>query len=156
MNYEETEAARNRRTRLEQGYRRLGTRQPQCSRCLESDPAALTGVHPNIVCYECLGHRIEGDHFDGRANSDLVFPIPGNDHRARSALQGDWPVETLRNPEGSPLLRAAAAIRSWLDFLWLIITRALRWVAPALEKLDRLLEDRLGPKWWVTIGFETT
>ncbi|MDP3983693.1 MAG: hypothetical protein Q8Q52_01635 [Acidimicrobiia bacterium] len=152
--YEQTEEARNRRRRREDALRRLGTREPRCSRCLESDPAALTGVHPNIVCHECSGNLVEGDHFEGKANSDLVFRLLGNDHRVRSDLQLDWPVGTLRNPDGSPLLRAAAAIQSWLDFLWIIITRAVGWIPPALEWLDRLLREQVGPEWWKSIGWE--
>lgn len=38
--------------RRERAYRRLGTRTPKCAQCPESDPLALTGTHPDIVCYE--------------------------------------------------------------------------------------------------------
>ena len=57
-------------------------------------------------------------------------------------------METLRNREGSPLRRAAAAVRGWLDVLRLIIDRSAGWVPEVLENLDQGLTTRLGPRWW--------
>ena len=65
---------------------------------------------------------------------------------ARCSTSGRW--ETLRNPDGSPLLRAAAALRGWLDLLWLIMVRAVGWIPVFLEQLDAHLRQRLGERWW--------
>jgi hypothetical protein len=74
--------------------------------------------------------------------------MPGNDHRIVSDNQHDWPLDTLRNPDGSPLLRAAASIRGWLDILRLIIERTVGWVPAFLEALDAWLRESLGERWW--------
>jgi hypothetical protein len=141
-------------------YRALGTRSPRCSvqGCLETDPLALTGAQSNIVCEEHLADRQDNPwtpdhHCSGRANSPVMVPVPANDHAVVSKVQSLWPRETLRNPKGSPLLRAAAAIRGWLEILRLTIDRTVGWVAPALEELDRLLTKRLGEGWWREIGW---
>lgn len=36
-----------------QAYQRLGTQEPQCAQCDETDPHALTGREPNILCSAC-------------------------------------------------------------------------------------------------------
>src|SRR5438270_703003 len=64
-----------------------------------------------------------------------------------------WPQETLRNPDASPLLKAAAALRSWLDVMRLLIERVVGWVPPFLEHLDAWLRDQLGPRWWDDFGW---
>lgn len=152
----EGEAAR----RFEDQLRRLGTRTPRCRKpgCRERDPFALTGVSPDILCYE---HRagaagrswLEAHHVASRANDPLTVTVPGNEHRLLNERQRDWPADTLRNPEGSPLLQAAAILRGWLDVLWLILTRAVGWIPAALECLDRLLGEQLGAGWWETLGW---
>src|SRR5206468_1931546 len=137
-----------------------GTREPRCLNpaCNERDPFALTGAHPHILCYECRAEAqargwTEGHHWLGRQNDqELVDPLPGNEHRRLSEYQLAWPKETLRNPQGSPLLRAAAAIRCWLDVLRLLIERVLVWVPEFLEYLDAWLREQLGPEWWRDIG----
>jgi hypothetical protein len=63
-------------------------------------------------------------------------------------------METLRNPDGSPLLRAAASIRGWLDTLRLIMERTVGWVPAFLEWLDARLRVTIGVQWWVTLGYE--
>jgi hypothetical protein len=146
--------------RREQRLRQLGTRSPRCRGCPETDTFALSGVHPDIVCYECLAIEqgrspIEGHHVSGRANDpDDVIDLPGNDHRPVSAAQLRWPAETLRNPDGSPALRAAAAIRGWLEVLALIMDRTVGWVPRFLEWLDGALRTAIGPAWWTTLGWE--
>ena len=133
----------------------LGTRTPRCrvEGCDETFPLALTGTEPNIVCYEhqALLHGrswLEEHHPLGRHNDPWATTAPGNDHRVLSVLQCEWPWETLRNPDGSPLLRAAAALRGWLDLLWLIMVRGVGWIPVFLEQLDAFLRQRLGERWW--------
>lgn len=140
---------------LEEQLRKLGTRSPVCAvdGCDQTNPFALTGTHPRILCYEHqaeLNNRpwLEAHHPMGRANDPETLLLPGNDHRVLSARQRQWPQETLRNPDGSPLLKAAAALRGWLDVLWLIITVTLGWVPDLLEQLDAWLRAVLGDRWW--------
>ena len=146
--------------RREQRLRQLGTRSPRCHRCGEADPFALSGTGSEIVCYECLAIEqgrpvIEGHHVSGRANDrGDVIDVPGNDHRALSASQLGWPTETLRNRDGSPLLRAAAGIRGWVEVLALILDRSVGWIPGFLEWLDAALRTAIGPAWWTTLGWE--
>jgi hypothetical protein len=138
-------------------YRALGSYSPRCSRpdCAETDPFALTGAAPNIVCHEHLADQ-EGQswtqehHISGQANSPEKVPIPANDHGWISAIQSLWPRETLRNPDASPLLRAAAAVHGVLAVLRWAIDRAAGWVPGELESIDRELERRHGSRWWET------
>jgi hypothetical protein len=154
---------RDRRRRLEDQLRRLGTRNPECSDldCGERDPFALTGSIPDLMCYEHQSQSenrawVEGHHVAAAANDpDTIAPIPGNDHRVLSDLQQDWPADTLRNPNTSPLIRAAAAIRGWLDVLWVILTRSVGWIPAALEQLDVLLTGHVGSGWWRTVGWRS-
>jgi hypothetical protein len=148
--------------RREDRLRALGTRNPRCSAsgCEENDPFALTGADPAILCREHLAKtqgraRIEQHHPGGRHNDPLTVPIPGNDHAALSELQAQWPEETLRNPDQSPLLRIAAILRGWLDILQTVIDRGVRWIPPALEGLDEILTDRFGPRWWEELGWDS-
>lgn len=157
LSYEDEELAERREQRL----RALGTRNPRCAvaGCDEDDPFALTGVHPDIVCREHLADVqgrcwIEQHHPAGRHNDPDTVPIPSNDHGVLSEHQALWPRETLRNPDQSPLLRIAAAIRAWLDILRLIIDRTVGWIPAALEALDEVLRDRHGPRWWETLGWQ--
>jgi hypothetical protein len=110
----------------------------KCS-CGEDRPLALiTGSNP-IICAECK-RRAEGrttfdeHHPASRANSDFTMPIPANDHTAvLSAAQYDWPRQTLKNPEGSPLLAAAGSIRGYADLMQYVTDKLL---IPAAEKLE--------------------
>jgi hypothetical protein len=141
------------RRRVEQAYRRLGTRTPQCQCCAETDPLVLTGIYPDILCYEHARIEkgtspIEHHHPSGRQNDPFTIPIPGNDHRWLNDRQREWPLETLRNPRGDPLLKAAAALRSFLDVLRLLIERVLGWVPPFLEQMSAYLREKLGDRWW--------
>jgi hypothetical protein len=140
----------------EDRYAQLGTRDPSCSvaGCAEMDPFALTGTDPDIVCYE---HRAraagrswrEDHHVCGHHNDSTdVSEIPGNDHRPLSFRQDLWPEATLRNPDGSPLLRAAAALRGWLDVLRHLIERSVGWIPAFLESLEVWLVTQLGAQWW--------
>lgn len=154
MNPDELEELREQR--LEERLHQLGIRNPRCAvpGCGETSPFALSGTHPHLICDE---HRadaagrtwIEGHHVQGKANDPGdVVPTPANDHAEASELQRLWPRTTLRNQDGSPLLRAAAALRGWLDLLRLIIERTVGWIPELLEELDAWLRDQLGPRWW--------
>lgn len=121
--------------------------------CGARDPRCLTRRDSEIVCAECLARRDgrptdEQHHVAGRPNSDLVVPIPANEHRILSDLQEDWPDATRRNPDGSPLLAAAARLRGWLDILTLMIDRTVGQIPEMLEALDAWLRERIGHRWW--------
>ncbi len=124
-----------------------------CATCHEKDPRALVRVGNRVLCYECLAAEqdrspTEDHHPAGAANSPCTVGTPGNDHRVLNDDQHDWPPETLRNPDGSPLLKAAACLRGWLDVLRLIMDRVVGWIPEFLESLDGWLRERLGPCWW--------
>jgi len=119
----------------------------------------MTGTHPNILCYEHASEtkgrsRSEGQHPSGRNNlRDAVMAMPGNDHRFMDEPKRDWPERTLRNPEGSPLLAASAAMRSVHDWCLFIVERLIgRW-PQFLEWLDGQLSERYGVKWWEQFGW---
>lgn len=156
MSQEDLDLGEAMEDRREQRRRALGDVRPRCSEpgCDEVDPLALTGVAPEIFCYEHEAVRknrpwSEGHHLAGRRNDEETVGVPGNDHRILSELQNvRWARDTLRNPDASPLLRAAAALRGWLDVLTLIVTRTAGWVPPFLEQLDAWLREQIGPRWW--------
>lgn len=144
--------------RREAAYERLGTRTPRCRSCNEADPFVLTGTHPDIVCYQCQAVRdgkkpTEDHHLGGRHNYPFTVPIPANDHRRLNDMQNDWPAQTLKNPEGSPLVSIAGLLRGWIDFLVLMV-RKLTKVPAALEDLNIRLTAYIGPAWWLTIGWQ--
>lgn len=145
--------------RREQAYERLGTRTPRCWNCPETDPFALTGTYPNIICYQCRAIRdgkppTEDHHLGGTRNHPFTVPIPANDHRRLNDMQNDHPDRTRQNPEGSPLLAIAAVLRGWLDVLHRIIEGLVGGIPAALECLDAGLTASIGPTWWVTIGWQ--
>jgi hypothetical protein len=141
--------------RLEKRLRALGTRNPRCSypSCAERDPFSLTGAHPELLCREHAADRdgrswTERHHVATQANDPRTVPIPANDHAVLTSYLPDWPRETLRNPDGSPLLRAAATIRGWLDVMRLLLERAVGGIPDFLERLDAYLREELGSRWW--------
>jgi hypothetical protein len=125
-----------------------------CS-CGESRPEALIPGSAPMMCAACQRiangqTTVDQHHFAGRANSPATMPIAVNDHRARlSVAQGDWPKSTITNPDGSPLLAAAACIRGFIDTVFYLIEEGLLWIADMLEKLDALQVKRVGPRWWL-------
>jgi hypothetical protein len=148
-NTDEAEALENRR---EAKRRRLGDLDPACG-CGETDPIKLTGRAPDIQCYECQAAEagrswLEDHHPAGKANHPVTVRIPGNEHRRIDDLKNDWSRETLRNPSGSPLLRAAACLRGWLNVMQVLIDSTLGWIPAFLEALDRWLVNVMGPSWW--------
>ena len=112
----------------------------------------LSGVHPEIYCSEHDAIRngrpwLEAHHPPGQHNDRRTVRLPANYHSVLSELQYRWPRETLRNPDGSPLLRAAALTRGLLDALYLVMLHGL-WVPVLLEQLDEFLRERVGERWW--------
>ena len=95
-------------------------------------------------------------HPFGQANSTVTLEVPVNDHRAQlSVAQYDWPTKTLENPDGSPLLAAAASIRGFIDTVLYLIEKGLHWIADMLEKADAFLVRKFGNKWWTNTPLET-
>lgn len=147
---------------LEKRFAVLGTRTPICTcGCGETNPFALTGTHPNILSYECSSGTdgrttVEGQHVAGRHNRPEIVPLMGNDHRVADSHKITWPQETLRNPTGSPLLKASACIRGWLDLLRVVIDRTVGWVPAMLERLHDWLVIEHGPRWWDELDLEAT
>lgn len=144
--------------RLEAKLAELGTRSPHCTweGCDEICPFMLTGADPEIRCYEHellrLGRPwLEDHHPAGRHNDPRTIPLPGNEHRVLSELQYRWPRETLRNPDGSPLLIAAALVRGWADVLYVVLV-IVAGVPLYLEQLDAFLREEIGPRWWDEFG----
>lgn len=111
-----------------------------------------------VLCASCQiqlqGKRpTEKHHMSGKANDAFTIPIPANDHAVLTDAQQDWPRATWRNPDGSPLLVAAATFRGWLDVLQLMIDRTIGWIPELLESLDSWLRTTNGKQWWT--AFET-
>jgi len=85
----------------------------------------------------------------------VTIPIPANDHRAElSAAQQDWPKETRENPDGSPLLAAAAFIRGFVDTVVYLIQKSLLWIPAMIECLHAFLREHFDPKWWIGTPLE--
>jgi hypothetical protein len=92
---------------------------------------------------------MDDHHPAGEANNPATVPTPVNDHRANlSVAQYDWPKQTLENPDGCPVLAAAACIRGVVDYLHYLIEKFLAWIPEMLEALSAFLKDEVGPKWW--------
>lgn len=132
----------------------------KCSQCGESRPEALIATRTPMICAECdrLQHGqspIDRHHVAGKANSPVTIAFPANDHRAElSEAQRHWPADTLRNPDGSPLLAAAAWIRGFIDTVVHLIEKGLTVAAELLEKLNAFLRQKLGAEWWRGTPFE--
>lgn len=134
---------------------RLGSADPRCHTCTETDPLALSRSDEGAVeCHECQARAAgrtttEAHHPAGRHNlANVTIEIPANDHRVLSAAQHLWPTTTLRNPNASPLIAAAAALDGWINQMWLTIERAVGWIPDFLRHLNDWLTEHLGPQWW--------
>ncbi len=156
MRYEPKDEDRRR----EQAFERLGTRNPICRFCEETDWRTLEGTVPNIICHECAARlagrtTVEGQHPSGQHNDpEARLPTRGNDHVMWDRGKRDWPERTLRNPDGSPLLKASAAVRTVLDWFRMILERVLGWVPEFLEWLDARLVEMVGRLWWKELGWQ--
>ena len=92
---------------------------------------------------------MDNHHIAGKSNSPITITVPANYHRAElSVLQHDWPAETLENPDGCPLLRAAACIRGFSDIVAYLIKEFLLWIADMLVIARAHLVEKLGSRWW--------
>lgn len=132
--------------------RRIGPN-AKCA-CGEVRPLALIAGSRPVLCIEGNKQRrgisiMEKHHIAGRNNSPETLSIPANDHAELSEDQRDWPKETLENRDGSPLLKAAACMRGFIDLIRRLIDRLVGWVPELLETLDDFLYEKLGPKWWI-------
>ncbi len=88
-------------------------------------------------------------HVAGRANDPTTIGVPTNDHVAElSERQRDWPEQTLRNPDGDPLLRAAACIRGCLETVVYLAQRLLLWIPKLLELTSAHLTHTNGRFYW--------
>jgi len=143
-----------RRIVRQQGKARRLPTGARCIDCGESDPLTLVRGSAPIRCMNCHADgrgksRTERHHPSGRNNDPkLTVAISRNDHAVLSDAQQDWPERTLTNPDGSPLLKAAAAIRAWVDTLRLIMERAVGWIPEWLEALEEWLCQQVGDRWW--------
>lgn len=145
--------------RAETAKRRVGAN-AQCSRCGERRPEALIVGSKPMECEECSRLQrgmttTDMHHVAGRNNSAVTIPVPANDHRAElTPAQQDWPEQTLRNPDKSPLLNAAADVRGFIDTLAYLLDKLLGWVPRLLERLDTVLTTIFGPNWWMREQFQ--
>jgi hypothetical protein len=122
--------------------------------CGESRPEALVRGSNPIVCYECFQSKrglstFEKHHPAASANNPATIPVRSNDHRAvLSPLQYDWPQETLRNKERSPLLAVAANLRGYNETSDYLKSTLLQANPEFLEALETFLQEQFGPNWW--------
>lgn len=128
--------------------------------CGESRPEALVAGSKPVVCAACArkeqGQTTQDNHHPaGKANNPATIPVPVNDHRAElSPAQYDWPKKTRENPDGSPLLAAAACIRGYVNTTDYLRETLMLENPEMLERLDAFLVDKLGRKWWVGTELE--
>jgi hypothetical protein len=130
-----------------------------CTDCGQDDPQKLVARSRPKRCHDCYelkhGRKPKQDHhLGGKTNSKATVEVSTNDHQGiLSDAQRDWPIETLRNPDGSPLLSLAGMLRGIADFLGELVTKWLRQGAQFLEKLDAWLREKHG-RWWIGTPFE--
>jgi hypothetical protein len=98
---------------------------------------------------------MDNHHVAGKSNSPVTVPVSVNDHRAElSVAQYDWKSEVLQNPEGNPLLKLSARVRGFIDTVFHLLKNLLLKIPEALELLNSILVEKLGPQWWVGTRFE--
>lgn len=133
----------------------------KCAFCPEDRPDALISGSNPLICAACDRERKskttrDDHHIAGQANDPITIGISTNDHRAElSVAQQDWPIKTLRNPDRSPLLAAAARIRGFVDTAIYLMNSFLLPGAALLELLDTICEQKLGRKWWKNTKLES-
>lgn len=133
----------------------------KCAYCGEPRPEALIARSHPMICAECRrkqrGHStLDGHHPAGEANHKLTIPVPVKDHRAiLTPAMYDWPKQTRENPNGAPLLAAAACIRGFCDTVIYLINKLIYWIAEFLEALHEKLVCEYGEHYWLVlnIGF---
>lgn len=125
-------------------------------KCACGETRQLTFAGPKAKrCVECERKKkdrktTDNHHVAGKANDPITISVPVNDHRARLSVdQMDWPKEARENPDGSPLLAAAGAIRGFVDTVVYLLENLLLKHADILEKVDAYLVRTLGRKWWL-------
>lgn len=134
--------------------RRIHGPNAKCRDCGERDPSLLVaGSHPKR-CEGCYRERkgrstIDDHHPAGHVNSEFSMPVVANMHRKLTDLQTDWPLETLQNPSGCPLRRAAACLRGFVETFKEMAHRLLFWVIDLLEAASDWFLERYGPNWWI-------
>jgi hypothetical protein len=129
-----------------------------CTRCGDGRPDMLVRSSRPKLCLKCYAlengtKTTQSHHVAGRANSPLTVEISVTDHRTLSEAQYEWPPETLRNVDGSPLLCAAGALRGTCDFIAELILRLIECCAEFLENLDAWLREKYG-LWWNNTPFD--
>lgn len=123
--------------------------------CGESRTWALIPGTDPVICTCCDREKrgiakLDDHHVAGDANSPVTTPVPVNDHLAElNRAQYDWPRETLQNPDGSPLLAAAASIRGYSDTNSYLVLTLLVSNPEMLEALEAWLREEHGQKWWI-------
>lgn len=139
-----------------EGRRRvLGTAHPRCvvPGCSETDPRALTGASPAIVCAEHAADRdgrswLEAHHLAGRRNAPVTVWLPANWHaRMTHRQQTAWRRELLRNPRADPLLRAEALLRGSRETVAVVLDEGLGPLETELADLRDYLVERIAPDW---------
>jgi hypothetical protein len=134
--------------RASRAQRRVG--QGAACACGERRPFALVA---GGLCFkfERIAHGrppYEANHVFGKRNGALTLRVPVNDHRAvLSVAQYSWPPGTLENPDGSPLLEAAARFRGIRDNVQYMLDDCVA-RAEYFEQADALLCQAYGPNWW--------
>jgi hypothetical protein len=125
-----------------------------CASCRkEGRPFALIRGRVPTICFACdrKAHGrdpIESDHIFGEGNSDAQLPTPINDHRAvLSVADYELPPEVLENPDGDPIVAAAAMRLVGGRRITYIVERDTS--GEMLLELAKWLRGRLGPRWWV-------
>lgn len=132
----------------------------KCTYCNEARPWALNRNSTPTSCEQCERQKkgkttMDQHHIAGAANSPITTSVPVNDHRADlTAAQLNWPKETLGNPDGCPLLRAAASIRGFVDTVIYYMREFLIWIAELLELLSAHLKEQWGRRWWRNTKFK--
>jgi hypothetical protein len=102
------------------------------------------------------GWLTEDDHFAGHHNDPVKAPIPRTTTASGANPRGqEWPRETLRNPDRSPLLWSAAIQRGVRDYLELILARYSAGAPEFLEMLDAWLRRRIGERWFEEFKADT-
>lgn len=132
--------------------RRIGA-DKKCA-CGESRPLALIAGSDPPICIECNARKNgrtiwEKNHPARRSNDDRTVLVRANDHKAElTEAQYDWPEETLKNPDGNPLLVETARVRGDID-----MKRVIEGTPRHLEKLNAALVAVFGRHWWTREEF---